>query len=223
MLKATAALATTSFVALLAPNAEGLLFYSRPPFIAWHGKTLAEHVALRDRWALQGYRFLSLSIYARVSAPMYAAVMIKRPVVVAQRDWPCMTAAQLQQTFDEQAAQGFGPVILAATGSASDPRFAAVFQPQNPIPLTRYGLTLGNSDDLGTIQGMNDEAKKRWAASYGSAADLRFAAIWVPNTGDVLWNSDGLIDDADTYQARSDAETSVWSRPGFVTLNGQNR
>jgi Beta-lactamase/Bacterial tandem repeat domain 1 len=222
MLKATAALATTSFAALLAPDAEGLLFYSPPPFIAWHGRTVAEHVALRDRWALQGYRFLSLSIYAHVSAPMYAAVMIKRLVVVAQRDWPCMTAAQWQQTFNEQAAQGFGPVILAATGSASDPRFAAVFQKQDPIPLTRHGLTSENLADL------NKEAKKQdlilhWAASYGSAGDPRFAAIWMPNTGAVPWNNDGLMEDSGAYQARFDAETSVWCRPGFVTLDGDNR
>jgi hypothetical protein len=92
-------------------------------FIAWHGKTLNEHQALRDQWAKKGYRFLSLSIYGLVAAPVYAVVMIKRQIVAVQRDWPCLTAAQLQQAFDEQAVQGFGPVILAATGSASDPRF----------------------------------------------------------------------------------------------------
>jgi CubicO group peptidase (beta-lactamase class C family) len=224
----TAALATTSLASPLTRGARGLSFYGSPPFIAWHGKTLAEHTALRDRYAMQGYRFLSLSIYARVTAPIYAAVMIKRPAVVAQRDWPCMTAGQWQQTFNEQAAQGFGPVILAATGSASDPRFAAVFQPQDPIPLTRHGLTSGDAADLGTIQGMNNKAKSQglilhWSASYGSAADPRFAAIWMPNTGAVLWNNDGQMEDAGTYQARFDAETSVWCRPGFVTLDGDNR
>jgi CubicO group peptidase (beta-lactamase class C family) len=218
----TAALATTSFAAPVVHAAEKLSFCSHAPFIAWHGKTLAEHMALRDRWAMQGYRFLSLSIYARVTAPVYAAVMIRRPIVVVQRDWPCMTATQWQQTFNDQAARGFGPVILAATGSVSDPRFAAVFQPQNPIPLTRHGL---RSDDLDKL---NEEAKSQglvlhWAASYGSAADQRFAAIWMPNAGNVLWNNEGLKDGAGDYQARFDAETSVWCRPGFVTLNGDNR
>jgi len=32
-------------------------------FTAWHGKTLAEHVKLRDDAAKDGYRFLSLSIH----------------------------------------------------------------------------------------------------------------------------------------------------------------
>src|SRR5262249_51110749 len=41
--------------------------------------------------------------------------------------------------------------------------------------------------------------------------------------GHVLWNSDGLLDDAGTYQARFNAETSAWCRPAFVTLDGDNR
>jgi hypothetical protein len=109
-------------------------------FIAWHGKGLSEHVASRDQWAAKGYRFVSVSIYGSVSAPVFAAVMIKRPVVVAQREWACLTANEWQNTFNEQASQGFGPVILAATGSAMDARFSAVFEPQKPIPLTRHGL-----------------------------------------------------------------------------------
>jgi CubicO group peptidase (beta-lactamase class C family) len=154
--------------------------------------------------------------------------MIKRPVVVAQRDWPKLTADQFQQVFNDQAKQGFGPVMIAATGSFSDPLFAAVFEPQNPIPLTRHRLHSGDASDLGTIQGMNAKAKSEglklhWAASYGDAGNPGFAAIWVPNTDHVLWNNDGLLDDAGTYQARFDAETSAWCRPAFVTPDGDNR
>lgn len=99
-------------------------------FEAWHGKTLAEHEALRNQWAAQGYRFVSLSIYGAVNAPVFAAVMVKQAEPVAQRDFPVMTAAQWQLTFDTQALQGYGPIILAATGTAADPRFAAVFELQ---------------------------------------------------------------------------------------------
>jgi CubicO group peptidase (beta-lactamase class C family) len=197
-------------------------------FIAWHGKSLSEHETLRDEWAKRGYRFVSLSVYGDIGTPAYAAVMIRRAKVVAQRDWPLLTAAQWQLTFDAQAAEGFGPVILAATGTAADPRFAAVFEPLNPIPLTRHGLTSGPVTDPATIQGADTTARNdglvlHWAASYGSAADPRFAAIWMPNTRAVLWNNDGLLDDPGDYQARFDAETSAWCRPAFVTLNGDNR
>lgn len=47
-------------------------------FEAWHGKTLAEHGALRNQWEPQGYRFVSLSIYGAVSAPVFAAVMVRQ-------------------------------------------------------------------------------------------------------------------------------------------------
>jgi CubicO group peptidase (beta-lactamase class C family) len=196
--------------------------------VAWHGRTLDEHVHLRDGAATGGYRFLSLSIYGSTSSPTYAAVMIKRPSVVAQRDWPILTADQFQQVFNTQAQAGYGPVMIAATGSASDPRFAAVFQPQTPIPRTRHRLRSGNDGDLGTIQGMNKKAKSeglilRWAASYGDPADPRFAAIWEPNPDKILWNADGLIDTADDYQARFNAETSGWCRLAFVTLDAANR
>ena len=66
-------------------------------FVAWHGKTLSEHEAARDQYAAKGYRFVSLSIYGAVGTPFFAAVMMKRPVVVTQRDFPCLTAAQFQQ------------------------------------------------------------------------------------------------------------------------------
>jgi len=197
-------------------------------FIAWHGRTLADHVSARDAAAKNGYRFVSLSIYGDAGSPVYAAVMIKRPVVVAQRDWPDLTAAQFQQTFDAQAKLGYGPAIVAATGSASDPRFAVVFEPMNPIPLTRFGLTSGDPASTDTIQGMDASARKqglilRWAASYGNAANQRFAAIWMPDTDTSLWNNDGIADSAAGYQARFDAETSAWCRPSFVTLNGDSQ
>jgi hypothetical protein len=197
-------------------------------FTAWHGKTFDEHVKLRDDAAKGGYRFLSLSVHGTTGSPRYTAVMIKRPVVVAQRDWPLLTFAEFQNVFDDQAQKGYGPVIVAAVGSAGDPRFAAVFQPQSPIPLTRHGLRSGAADDLGTIQGMNKKAREdglilRWAAVYGSTGDPRYAAIWVPNTGKVVWNADGVLETGAEYQARFNAQASGWCRPAHVTLNGENR
>ena len=198
-------------------------------FEAWHGKTLAEHEALRNQWAAQGYRFVSLSIYGAVNAPVFAAVMVKQAEPVAQRDFPVMTAAQWQLTFDTQAQQGYGPIILAATGTAADPRFAAVFEPQASIPLTRHGLTSGAYNDPTTIQGTNFAARAdglilSWAASYGdgTSAGQRFAGIWQPNPDATLWNCDGLTESPAGYQARFDAETAAWTRPGFVTAGPGN-
>ncbi len=58
-------------------------------FVAWHNKTLQEHIQLRDQHARQGYRFRSVSLYGGGTAnnSYFAAVMVRRPKVVAQRDW----------------------------------------------------------------------------------------------------------------------------------------
>lgn len=199
-------------------------------FVAWHGKTLDQHVALRNQYYPEGFRFISLSIYGSTNAPVYAAVMLQMTNPVTQHDFPLMTADEWQQTFDAQAGQGYGPIILAATGSASSPAFAAVFTPQSPIPLTRHGLAGGpaldeNSNPIQTsIGGMNAFAQSQglilsWAASYGTTSDPAFAGIWVPNSEHTLWNCDGLLEDAATYQDRFNAQTSAWCRPSFVTLN----
>ena len=196
-------------------------------FTAWHGKTFDEHIQLRDHVAKTGYRFLSLSLHGTPSSPRYTAVMIKRSKIVAQRDWPLLNADEFQATFDQQAKKGFGPVIISATGSAGNPRFAAVFQPQSPIPLTRHGLKSGEDTDLKTIEGMTKKAKLdglilRWAASYGDEDDPRFAAIWTPNEDKTLWSTDGLLETVGGYQERFDAQHSGWARLAFVTLNSSN-
>jgi CubicO group peptidase (beta-lactamase class C family) len=196
---------------------------------AWHGMTLTEHEALRDEWAAQGYRFVSVSIYGSVDAPVFAAVMVQQADPVAQRDFPVMTEPALTVGLLIQAAQGYVPVILAATGTADDPRFSAVFEPQESVTLTRHGLTMGSANDTdpATIQGANLAARQDgliliWAASYGTPDDRRFAGIWQVNGGATLWNCDGLDDTADYYQARFDAEKAAWIRPGFVTVGPGN-
>jgi CubicO group peptidase (beta-lactamase class C family) len=189
-----------------------------PQFIAWHGRNLTEHTTLRNQWYAQGYRFVSLSIYGAVTNPVYAAVMVKEANPATQHDFSAMTATQWQQTFNNQAGQGFGPIILCATGPANNPLFAAVFEAQNPIPLTKHGLTLSDFQNAGS----NAKAQGlilRWAAAYGDSANPAFAGLWNPNSRQTFWNNDGILDSASTYQGRFDAEFSEWCRPAFVTLN----
>jgi CubicO group peptidase (beta-lactamase class C family) len=150
--------------------------------------------------------------------------MVKQPDVTQHDYSEIIGSGAFQATFNNEASNGFGPVIIAATGPASNPLFAAVFEPQNPIPLTRHGLLSGSSNDTNTIQGMNALAKQqglilRWAASYGDSSNQRFAAIWVPNPGKTMWNADGVAESGNDYQSRFNAQTSQWCRPAFVTLN----
>jgi hypothetical protein len=78
-------------------------------FIARHGRNLTDHTNLRNQWYAQGYRFVSLSIYGAVSSPVFAAVMVQQSAPADQHDFYNMTASQWQQTFNAQAALGFGP------------------------------------------------------------------------------------------------------------------
>jgi CubicO group peptidase (beta-lactamase class C family) len=159
---------------------------------------------------------------------VYAAVMILRPQIVAQHDHPALSLDGFQQAFEDEAKKGYGPVLIAATGSSGNPLFAAVFQPQSPIPLTRHRLTTGEDTDLNTIQGMNKLAKSeglilRSLASYGDSGDPRFAAVWMPNPDRTLWNNDSLLDTMADYQARFNAQATSWCRPAYLTLNKDNR
>jgi hypothetical protein len=55
--------------------------------VAWHDRTQANHLENLNRFAADGYRTLSLSVYGERSDPRYAAVMIKRPTVHASRQF----------------------------------------------------------------------------------------------------------------------------------------
>jgi CubicO group peptidase (beta-lactamase class C family) len=196
-------------------------------FVAWQGELLAGHLELFSKWYAQDYRLVSLSIYGDFFFQWYAAVMVKSEDPVPQRQFALLSINEWQQTFDEQAEQGFGPIILAAMGSSSAPFFAAVFEPREQIPLTRHQLTSGDLTDLSTIQGMNSSANSQgliltWAASYGDPGDPRFAAIWNTNADNTLWNNDGLVDDPTDYSSRFNAQTSGWCRPAFVTVGTNN-
>jgi CubicO group peptidase (beta-lactamase class C family) len=193
-----------------------------PNFIAWHGRNLTDHTNLRNQWYAQGHRFVSLSIYGAVSSPVFAAVMVQQAAPADQHDFYNMTASQWQQTFNAQAALGFGPMILCATGTGDNPLFAAVFVAASPVPFTQHGLMLAD------LQNANARAKiqgqiLQWAASYGTGNDVRFAGIWGANAANTLWNADGLQESAAQYQVRFNAETAAWCRPSFVTLNADNQ
>jgi CubicO group peptidase (beta-lactamase class C family) len=219
VLNASAGLATSALIGQA--RADGTI-------IVWHGKTGNEHSKLREEAFRNGYRTLSLSIYGPTAAPLYAAVMIKRPGGFEQREWINLTAAQLSRTLDEQAKQGYGPAIIGATGLAADPRFALVFEPQAPIASAQVGLRSGVATDQATIQGMNLKAKvddliPGWIASYGTAADPCFAAIWKPNGSRVIWNADGVLETDAELQARLDAHAAGWRRPSLLAPDSDGR
>ena len=190
--------------------------------IGWHDRTTDDHQQQLNTWAARGYRTISLSVYGDRDDPRYAAVMIKRAHLVAERQHFGMDAATFQSTFDSMAKQGFGPLIVTATGPGDNPLFAACWFETSPIPLTKFGMTAGE------FTAQNQEATKsglilRYADAYGDSGNLVYVAVWVPNTDNLAWNCDGIDDDPGTVQGRFNALTSGFARPTLSAETADRR
>lgn len=156
-------------------------------FYAWHDRTAADHKRMLDELGPRGYRTISLAVYGEVADPRFAAVVVRRPTVMQQRQFTGMNYATFKQRFDEQAALGWGPMIVTATGPATAPLIAAVFRPMNPIPYTRPGISLAELRTL-NAQAMNQGTILQSVDAYGTTADTRYIAVWHPNATGEAWN-----------------------------------
>ena len=193
-------------------------------FVAYHDKTSAEHQALTDKFLPEGFRFVSLSVYGSPANPVYAGALVRRPALVAQIIRHNLDSAQFKAVFDECAGKGFGPAIITATGPASNPLFAAVFEPAPDGIIPR---TIINADRA-TFDVHNGEARKdgdslRWAAMYGNGpGDRRFAGVWWPNPDKTAWNA--VIDlDGQQDQQVFDALFPIGARPTLTTRSADGR
>ena len=159
--------------------------------VAWHARNTAEHKALVDKWAALDFRTLSLSIYDNPADPLYAAVMVKRATVHAESQVFPRTQAALQQDFDNFANITRGPYIIAATGPANAPTFAASFRLMSPIPFTRLNQS---HNDFATLNAQRHKLLGEilvWVDVFGDPANPRFAAIWGPDPQKQGWSIDG--------------------------------
>ena len=151
-------------------------------FEAYHGVNSAQHQSNFNHLSAQGFRMISLSVCGDPADARYAAVWVQRqgPAWVAMHG---IDAAGYQSFFNNWTAKGFAPVLVSATGQASNAIFAAVFEQGIPGPwLARHGMTSGLSSQAGTFQHLNATAHDqklvlRSCAIYGTAADRRYAAV----------------------------------------------
>lgn len=188
-------------------------------FIAWHDRTTANHKQMLDKHAAEGFRTVSLCVYGDRNDPRYAAVMVKRPTIIATKQFFGMTLSEWQNKFNEMAALGFGPYIVSATGPSNNPTVAAVFKEMNPIPLTRHGLTVAEFAALND-QAWRDGLILAWADVYGTPGDERYIAVWRPNREQVAWNLPAITEPADsaTLQKRFNAITTQGGRPAHIAI-----
>ena len=185
--------------------------------VAWHDRDTANHVAERDKWADKGFRPLSLSIYGSTSDPRFAAVMVKRPTVIATKSVINKTQSEFQTVFDQMAADGFGPFIISATGPKNSAIFAGSFRKMSHIPLTRSNLSKNDFIELNKQQ-HDAGAILVWADCFGTPDDPRYCAIWGPNPGKIAWNIDAVDEGGDTLQQRFEAMKGMGARPALLSV-----
>lgn len=190
--------------------------------VAWHDATSAQHVAKRDSYAAKGFRPLSISVYGTPSSPRYAAVMVKRPQVIATHSFIDQSFDEFQKTFDAQAKNGFGPFLLSATGSQGNAVYASSFRKMSSIPLTRHDLSKQDFIEL------NKEQKDAgriliWADAFGTASNTRYCAIWAANPGRVAWNIDAVDEAVADLQQRFEAICGGGGRPSLIAVTPAGR
>lgn len=190
--------------------------------VAWHGLTSAQHRQKRDHYAEKGFRPLSISVYGTPSSPRYAAVMVKRPNVIATRSFIDQSHSEFQATFSAQADDGFGPFLISATGPQGGAIFASSFRKMDPIPLTRHALTKQAFIDLNAAQ--KDAGRILIAADvYGTPEHPLYCGIWVKNPDLHAWNVDAVDEPGDTLQQRFEAMRAVGARPGLISVTPAGR
>jgi hypothetical protein len=133
--------------------------------VGWHDRTTADHQQQLNTWAARGYRTISLSVYG--PRPRRSALRGGDDQAgpadgreAALRNGRCY----LQATFDAMAKQGFGLLIVTATGSGNNPLFAASWFETSPIPLTKVGMTAAEltAHEQGRSERWSDPAVRRW-------------------------------------------------------------
>src|SRR5215831_17326503 len=98
-----------------------------------------------------------------------------------------MDAATFQSTFDSMAKQGFGPLIVTATGSGDNPLFAACWFETSPIPLTKFGMTAAEFTAQNQAAIKNGQIL-RSVDAYGDPGNPIYVAVWVQNADSRAWN-----------------------------------
>lgn len=198
-------------------------------FQAYHGVTAAQHQSNFNKFSAEGYRMISLSVYADPGDARYAAVWVQRSGAA----WVAVhgvDANGYQAFFNNWTAKGFAPVLVSATGAASNAIFAAVFEQGVPAPwLARHGMTLGPASHAGTFDNFNQTAVNqrlmiRSVAIYGTSGDRRYAAVWHANPIYVKWRVNEA-DPAASYQTTFNVDTQLPGyglhgyRPAYVALS----
>ena len=186
-------------------------------FEAYHGVSAAVHQANFNRLVKRRFRPISLSVYGNPPNVQYAAVWIDRPEpgFAAVHN---LNAQDYQAAFDTWSRKGYAPTIVAATGTANNAIFAAVFEAGQPGGWrARHNIT-EREFNADVQSAARDQLMLRCASIYGSPNDPRYIAVWFANSGFAKWHALARVSAGD-YQRAFQAQTQIPQfRPAGISI-----
>ncbi|MFI7616348.1 hypothetical protein ACIBP6_34505 [Nonomuraea terrae] len=150
-----------------------------PAWVAYHGVSAADSVKRFHQLRDQGYRPITVNVS---DGQRYAAVWVKDGSSAAWGMWQGMSASGFQKRFDAELKNGLQPVSVSATGPASSPVFAAVFEKKSSKFVSKFGLT-ASAFAAATEKAADQGLALTSVDAYGTPGDIRYAAVWSANTG----------------------------------------
>jgi len=173
----------------------------------------------RDEHAQDGFRPISLSLAGPTSVPIYTAVMAKHDPPFRSQSWPALSKSALNSKIAELAGgdRQLHPYMVAATGSGNSAIYAASFREMSRQPAVKLDLTAQQYRDECNAQRLLNRMLI-WVDAFGTAADIRYCAIWGDNPGNIAWNAEGVNDKGDERQERFDILISIGARPAHVAM-----
>ena len=192
-------------------------------FVYWLAQSPQDHQQRFTDAQRRGYRTVSLCLSGGPQAPRITAVMVKDPArptesyeLIPEKSWA--------STLSSKAAQGVGPYIATGVGPRGAALFAAVFRPVDPSQLAVKDL------DAPGLAAQQDQAWRGGQIlgsidTYGTQADPRFVAIWIPNATPVAWNLDAAsaLVTLPVFEARLNAIAAQHGRLSLVTMTPTRR
>lgn len=184
---------------------EALTVTPGAPWVARHGLSVADYQTEFNKWTAAGYRLTYVNGYSVNNQPYYAAVW----QLASSAPWIArhgLTAAQYQQEFDTQLANGYHPVLVNGYTVNGVDYYAAIWeQSATPAWIARHGLTAAQYQQEFDTQLANGYRLVH-VSGYGGSTE-EFAAIWVKASGSVWVARHALT--AAQYQQEFDARAAA--------------
>lgn len=196
-----------------------------PDAAARHGLNPQQYQEAYNDLSKKGYRLTFVSGYAVGGKPYYAGIWHKGPGPASAARHG-LTAQQYQAAVDAMVKQGFALSHVSAFSINGSPRFAAIFEKNQPAWVARHGLTSAEYQkafDEFTRKGY----RLKVVSGYRQDRSDRYAAIWTKAAGPHASARHGIKDthyqyvfDNYRYQAYEPQYIQAFNGVGGVRFNG---